>query len=173
MVKKGIVVVMAAAMMATAMVGCGNVSFEKTTTNTVTDKDGKTVTTTTVTDQDGTKTTTVTDTDGEEAADIVTATVVFENDSDTDIDEIYVRISGEEDWTQANLGEDGLKADKKITFKDALSYDSMSTDCDIKIKDANGETTEINDVSMSMADDKNNIVFEIDNDLGEYMVTVD
>lgn len=180
MAKKIAVIVLAVA--ATfSVVGC---SVEKTVTTTEshTDADGNTTTTTTTktTDNNGTTTTTETTESGteeaaEEEAELLVASLAFENQTDFDFAELYFSLDGSDDWGEELLGSDApLAVGEVITLYDALTYSPDGSVWDIKAVDAEGNSVEFDgaDVTVTSNPEEVYILFTYDEENQAYSAEI-
>ena len=143
-----------------ALVGC-----EVTKTESVTDENGNTTTTTTTTENGKTTTTTETtsaddDMEGYELVDqIEGADLAIINDTDADIEAIYLCRSDYEEWGDSIL-------DSTLASGDAYSLDAAFTytpgyTWDIEIETADGEVLDVAGLDLAACDDPESVNFDL------------
>ena len=152
--KKKILSTMLAMVAVASLVGC-NVTTTSTYTETTTDADGNTTTTTTTT-KNGETTTETTESGPEEAeeAELLVASLAFENQTDFDFAELYFSLDGSDGWGDELLGSDApLAVGEIITFPEALTYSASGSVWDIKAVDAEGNSVEFDGADVTVTSD--------------------
>ena len=132
--RKKIALMLVASTIVLSMVGCTT-----TKTVTVTDENGNTTTTETV--------------NGQETTYYEKVPVLIANELGGDIAEVYLRISGAEEWGDNFLPEGELLPDDRTLEGVVLTYSEGDT-IDVLLYDENGEDLEIDGIDLSPAEGK-------------------
>lgn len=152
--KKKIALMIVACTMALSLVGCTT-----TKTVTVTDENGNTVTTETV--------------NGQETVYYEKVPMLIANELDADLAEVYLCISGSENWGDNIVPEGEVFPNERTINGLNVTYYEGDT-MDVLLYDENGENLEIDDIDLSPAEGKAfALVLEYDEDEESYFAYVE